>query len=80
MGTISHQITSPGEPEAVAVCVAGVTCNLSLDLCVISTGVLEQAPDLGIRSLSAHRPCYGDREHPALRRIQQTEHGSGSKF
>ena len=38
------------------------------------SGVPEQTPELGFRSLPAHGPGHGHREHPPLRWLQQTEH------
>lgn len=40
-------------------------------------GVPEQAPDLGVGTVAAHWPGHGHREHPALCRLQQTEHNTG---
>lgn len=41
---------------------------------VFCAGVLEQAPELGVRTFAAHWPGHGHREHTALRRLQQTEY------
>ncbi len=44
-------------------------------LCVVScAGVPEQASELGVRTVPAHWPGHGHREHTALRRLQQTEY------
>lgn len=40
------------------------------------TGVLEQAPELGVRTVAAHRLGHGHGEHPSLRRLQQTEYNA----
>lgn len=42
----------------------------------VLAGVPEQAPDLGVRTVAAHWPGHGHREHPALCRLQQTEHNT----
>lgn len=44
-------------------------------LCLLA-GVPEQAPDLGVGTVAAHWPGHGHREHPALCRLQQTEHNT----
>lgn len=44
---------------------------------VFSAGVPEQASELGVGSLAAHRPRHGNGEHPALCRLQQAEHHAG---
>lgn len=42
-----------------------------LDLNVMyDAGIPEQASELGVRTVAAHWPCHGHREHPALRRLQ----------
>ncbi len=47
---------------------------------VFSTGIPEQASELGVGSVSAHRSGYGHWEHPALCWIQPSEHQSGCKM
>lgn len=51
-------------------------CPLLYLTCVFlfCVGVLEQAPELGVRTFAAYWPGHGHREHTALRRLQQTEY------
>lgn len=48
--------------------------TFSLLYVLFCAGVLEQAPELGVRPFAAHWPGHGHREHTALRRLQQTEY------
>lgn len=41
---------------------------------IFLAGVSEQASDLGVRTVTAHWPCNGHREHTSLCRLQQTEY------
>lgn len=44
-----------------------------------ASGVPEQTPELGVRSVPAHRPGHGHREHPAFCWLQQAEHHAGGE-
>lgn len=78
VGPISYKVTSTSQSKLqyLPVLLLPIISKIHILLLSHCTGVLEQASDLGVRTVPAHRACYGHRKHFTFCWLQQTEHYS----